>query len=144
MAGIIGGNGCSAQKDNVYFLYSPKVYGNYFVNDKSDVFDETLEDCKRHRGGPWGTVENWCIVEFDTITELTNFNLWIATKVMQYYFTHCIIDVHVYYALYPYMNDYTHEWTDKDLCDFFGITGYISDTEAEPGSDWEAILRKTT
>lgn len=140
MAGIIGGNGCSAQKENVYFLYSPKIYGNYFVNDKSDVFNETLEECKKLRGGPWGTVDNWSIIEFDSLIELNNFNQWIATKVMQYYFTRCIIDVHVYYTLYPYMQDYTHSWTDKDLCKFFNITGYIDDNTAESGSEWETIL----
>ena len=140
MAGIIGGNGCSAQKESVYFVYSPKIYGNYFVNDKSDVFNETLEDCKKLRGGPWGIVDNWSIIEFDSLAELNNFNQWIATKVMQYYFTHCIIDVHVYYTLYPYMQDYTRSWTDKDLCEFFNITGYIDDNTAEPGSEWETII----
>lgn len=26
------------------------------------------------------------------------------------------------------------------FCEYFGITGYISDTEAEPNSEWEIIL----
>ena len=40
----------------------------------------------------------------------------------------------------PYMGDYTQPWTDKRFCEYFGITGYISDTEAEPNSEWETIL----
>lgn len=40
----------------------------------------------------------------------------------------------------PWLNDYSEPWTDKRLCEFFNITGYISDTEAEPGSEWETIL----
>ena len=40
----------------------------------------------------------------------------------------------------PYMQDYTQPWDDKRFCEYFGITGYISDTEAEPGSEWEIIL----
>ena len=35
---------------------------------------------------------------------------------------------------------YTTNWTDKDFCDYFNITGYISDTEAQPNSEWEEIL----
>jgi len=30
--------------------------------------------------------------------------------------------------------------TEKELCDYFGITGYIDNYHAEPGSDWEIIL----
>ena len=42
--------------------------------------------------------------------------------------------------LAPYMGDYTQPWDDKRFCEYFNITGYISDTEAEPGSEWEIIL----
>ena len=41
---------------------------------------------------------------------------------------------------YPFMGDYSKPWDDKRFCEYFGITGYISDTEAEPGSEWETIL----
>ena len=40
----------------------------------------------------------------------------------------------------PYMIDYSQPWTDKRFCEYFGITGYISDTKAENGSEWEIIL----
>lgn len=40
-----------------------------------------------------------------------------------------------------WMNDYTHPWDSRRFCDYFKITGYISDTEAEPGSEWEEILK---
>ncbi len=42
--------------------------------------------------------------------------------------------------LLPFMQDYTQPWDDKRFCEYFGITGYISDTEAEPNSEWEIIL----
>jgi hypothetical protein len=38
------------------------------------------------------------------------------------------------------MQDYTQPWDDKRFCEFFGITGYIDDDNAEPGSEWEIIL----
>ena len=40
----------------------------------------------------------------------------------------------------PYMQDYTQPWDDKRFCEYFGITGYIDDEHAEPGSEWEIIL----
>lgn len=44
----------------------------------------------------------------------------------------------------PYMHSYQYEWSNKRYCDYFNITGYISDTEAEPNSDWEIILSEIT
>ena len=41
----------------------------------------------------------------------------------------------------PYMSDYTQPWTDKRFCEYFGITGYIDDDNAEPDSEWEIILK---
>ena len=43
-------------------------------------------------------------------------------------------------ASVPFMQDYSLPWTDKRFCEFFNITGYISDTKAKPGSEWETIL----
>lgn len=36
---------------------------------------------------------------------------------------------------------YESDWTNEDLCNVFGITGYISDTKAVPGSEWEEVLK---
>jgi hypothetical protein len=44
------------------------------------------------------------------------------------------------YWILPWMGDYTKPWTNARFCEYFGITGFISDTEAEPGSEWETIL----
>ena len=44
------------------------------------------------------------------------------------------------YSKIPYMIDYENAWTEKDFCHYFDITGYISDTEADNGSEWEIIL----
>ena len=43
-------------------------------------------------------------------------------------------------ATMPFMLDYTNPWDNKRFCEYFEITGYISDTEAEPNSEWEIIL----
>ena len=41
----------------------------------------------------------------------------------------------------PWMSDYTQSWSDKRFCEYFEITGYIDDEHAEPGSEWETILK---
>lgn len=79
-------------------------------------------------------------LEFDTEEELKNFYNSLQTKVFRYLFTQTLVDIHPHPEFYMYMNDYTQPWTDKRFCEYFGITGYISDTEAEPGSEWETIL----
>lgn len=40
----------------------------------------------------------------------------------------------------PWMTDYSQPWDNKRFCEYFNITGYISETEAEPNSEWEMIL----
>ena len=49
-------------------------------------------------------------------------------------------DIHLEKYNLLWMNDYNKPWTNKRFCKHFGITGYISDIEAEPGSEWETIL----
>lgn len=79
-------------------------------------------------------------IEFNTKNEAEN---WIKTgetnfiKFMQIIQS---VDAHRRCSHTPYMSDYSKPWTDKRFCEYFGITGYISDTEAEPNSEWETIL----
>lgn len=35
---------------------------------------------------------------------------------------------------------YESDWTNQDLCNVFKLTGYVSDTESVPKSDWDEIL----
>ena len=49
-------------------------------------------------------------------------------------------DIHLESYNLLWLNDYTKPWTDKRLCKYFNITGYINDNKATPGSDWELIL----
>ena len=74
--------------------------------------------------------------EFDFI----NWHRSCNTKFMKYCNLLTRQGQHLSPGFLPYMQDYTQPWTDKRFCDYFDITGYISDTEAEPGSEWEIIL----
>ena len=54
---------------------------------------------------------------------------------------------------YPYMDDYTKPWTNQRFCEYFfgkkdekgnylpNPGGFISDTQAIPGSEWDIILK---
>lgn len=73
-----------------------------------------------------------CCINFINSVQNTNFGKYITHKL--------ITDVHVSNLVVLFMHSYQHPWTDKRFCNYFGITGFISDTEAVPGSEWEEIL----
>lgn len=75
-----------------------------------------------------------------TESEFINWHRSCATKFMKYcnFLTRRGCGIKARFL--PYMQDYTKPWDDKRFCKYFGITGFISDTEAEPNSEWEIIL----
>lgn len=72
--------------------------------------------------------------------EFKNWHISQNTKFMKYCNFLTRQGQHLYPQWLPFMSDYTKPWTDKMYCDYFNITGYISDTEAVHGSEWETIL----
>ena len=87
-----------------------------------------------------GKTDNWTVVSLNTENELLNFYNSTETTFFKYIFCVSLVDVHVHPQFLPWMGDYTEPWTNARFCEYFGITGFISDTEAEPGSEWETIL----
>ena len=79
-------------------------------------------------------------IKFDTEIEAKNFENSTKTIFYKYIFSTMKIDSHTPFQYLPYMQDYTQPWTDKRFCEYFGITGYIDDDHAVPGSEWEIIL----
>ena len=77
---------------------------------------------------------------FTTKAEAQNFIDSYNTKFLKTCLGFLHVDMHIHPEYIPYMQDYIKPWDDKRFCEYFGITGYISDTEAEPGSEWETIL----
>lgn len=81
-------------------------------------------------------------IKFNSIQEAQNFidstNLLFFKFVSKY----TLIDVNIDNYRVLWMQDYIQPWTNKRFCDYFNITGYISDTEAEPNSEWEMILKE--
>ena len=97
-----------------------------------------------------GKINNVKIVSEDTEIKAKNHFNSLQLTLFKYFVMKVTIDVNVYFQYMPYVgsveNPRTHrmgyesDWTNEDLCKVFGITGFISDTEAEPGSEWETIL----
>ena len=79
-------------------------------------------------------------VSFNTKDEAQNFADVFETKFGKYVQTKMQTDIHLESYNLLWLNDYTKPWTDKRLCKYFNITGYINDNKATPGSDWELIL----
>jgi hypothetical protein len=87
-------------------------------------------------------IEKGCsYFKFDSKQEVDNFEKSLKTEFMDWFYFNFIKagDYKIQNYLFR-MVDYTQPWDDKRFCEYFGITGYISDTEAEPNSEWEIIL----
>ena len=88
-------------------------------------------------------------IPFASETEANNFEAYTKTTIFRYIFSQEKVGDATPLDL-PYLGDvdnprthkrgYESDWTNEDLCKVFGITGFISDTEAEKGSEWETVL----
>ena len=83
---------------------------------------------------------NFGLFSFDTEEERRNFYDCYNTPFMIWQTKLWKSDIAIHTRNVPYFGDYTKPWTNARFCEYFGITGFISDTEAEPGSEWETIL----
>ena len=79
------------------------------------------------------------VLFFNNDKEVKNCFNFLNLKAMRYFANIIRINQRVPWQFVPYL-DYSKPWTNKRFCEFFGITGFISDTEAESGSEWETIL----
>lgn len=79
------------------------------------------------------------VLFFNNDKEVKNCFNFLNLKALRYFANIIRINQRVPWQFVPYL-DYSKPWDDKRFCEYFGITGYISDTEAEPNSEWEIIL----
>ena len=126
----IRGFGSGKNFDIVSLIHSePYIDGNGYKEKKFKKKDVITKD-----------VEGELFVKVNSVEEGRNF-INSTRTLFHHFLVKCWkMDQHVPLKFLPYMQDYTQPWTDKRFCEYFGITGYISDTEAEPGSEWETIL----
>lgn len=82
-----------------------------------------------------------CYISFDTKTERNkNYKLFCTSKVLKFINKIFRTGAQIAYKYIPVMNFKIKQWNDEELCNFYNLTGYISDDKAKPGSDWEIIL----
>ena len=83
-----------------------------------------------------------CQFRFRTENERKNFfDAYMNSKCIHWWNLQWKNQIILVLKYIPYMSDYTQPWTDKRFCEYFEITGYIDDEHAEPGSEWEIILK---
>ena len=80
------------------------------------------------------------LIQFETQAEVINCFNYLNSTVMRYYAIQARENQRVPWQFVPYL-DFTKQWTNKSLCEYFEITGYIDDEHAESNSDWEIILK---
>lgn len=129
----VGGNYCKTKKNLssigkvLYFLDGKKDNKYWFEFYNKNQFTKTTPEITNS-------------IKFDDEITAKNFCNTYKTKLAKYY-THCVkVDVHVHPETILWVEDYTQPWDDKRFCEYFGITGYIDDDHAEPGSEWEIVL----
>ena len=112
----------------------------YFINNKCQsrrFFGQTPSQCKSYNLKTFDTV---CVVEFNTKEETKNFYKYITSSVFDYFVKKNASDGHINPKYLPFVDNYKHEWSNKELCKYFNIDGFVSDTEGKKGSEWEKIL----
>ena len=118
-----------------------KTWCGYFtnkVNKKGETYQMAKDNCK---ASVRGDINKDIAIVFTTDKETINCYNAFCTKFARFCCMKSVVDIHVHQKFLPYMPDYTQPWTDKRFCEYFGITGYIDDEHAEPGSEWETILK---
>ena len=81
------------------------------------------------------------IFNFDTQEEADNFFDYLNLKAVKFVNVVSKQTVDVPWGCFPWTDDYKTPWSNKRFCEYFHISGYISDTEAVPDSEWEDILK---
>lgn len=95
----------------------------YYYNGRNEASGKTYYDYRKETA--WGKVqlknENTNI-KFNSFEERENFYNSYKTKFLRWYFGKITMDVHVHSNFLPYLEDYTHPWTDEDLYKYFNLT----------------------
>lgn len=117
----IGGSGAEKRKPltNFYLYMFPDVFVDGF--NKDGIFwskGRKQNQFSKQEGTPFPYS-----IKFDTQEEANNFVLSNKTKFIQNFNYLLQLDMHTPLSFLPWMEDYSHPWTDEDYCKFFGDLG---------------------
>lgn len=102
-------------------------------SDKANIYystDEPLLNGYSKKGVYWTNLTSQskgkstipASIKFNSEEEAFNYLNSIKTNFIKNYIMIVMWDVHVPHFVIPYMNDYSHIWTDEDYCKFFNLT----------------------
>lgn len=121
------------------FVRVSPLHGNVGAKDWVDIISPqkniVMSNNVKVKGSAMPTVN------FDIQLEAENFFMSLQTTFMKACNLNCKVNMRWPGYAIPFMSDYSKPWTNERLCKFFKITGFISDTEAEPNSDWDEVLK---
>lgn len=116
-----------------------KISENHGHTGKNDELDLVASDFEKIIYNAQSGSQSFNVY-FSSKNECKNFHASLLTKCMKFIRKYERDGIHIYFDYFPFMTDYSKPWDDKRFCEYFGITGYIDDEHAEPGSEWETIL----
>lgn len=125
----------------MFHIVLPAIHGHAGKPDWAELTSKNYH-CALSVKPNYTTHDRVIDIHFNTQVELKNYYDSLFTKFHMY----CVKSLRQtaskaqFIDYLPFMQDYTLPWTNKRFCDFFNITGYISDTQAVAGSEWEEIL----
>jgi len=116
-----------------YFGIVNSHYGDFsrWISDKFELFVKRRETNTNK------------VIFFDNAEQVKNCFDYLDSKVMRGYAKLSRTNQRAPWQFVTAL-DFNRHWTDADLCEYFGITGYISNTKAETGSEWALILNSLT
>lgn len=122
ITGMIGGKGGLTDRTLGMFDWSED---EHFIYENGKRLDNGLTFYENRLKSAWGNVKpkkETTFIEFKTTKESHNFINFAKLYLFRYLIRLETIDIHLHPDFLPFMNDYTHEWTNEMLYKEFNIT----------------------
>ncbi len=120
---ITGGN--KGRKSHLIDLFWTLAdYDSVIYNEDGKRLDNGLTFRQNREKTAWGNVKvrgEQNNIKFKNIDECINFFNFTRLDLFRYMFNKSVVDVHVHPEKLPFVNDYSKEWTNNMLYDYFDI-----------------------
>lgn len=118
--------GCDGRNEYLLDLYYTfESYKKFIYDSDGKRLDNGLTFYENRQKSAWGNVkvrpEQWNI-KFNNIDECLNYYNFTKLYLFRYLFNITTLDVHVQSKFLPFMDDYSHAWTDEELFNYFDIS----------------------
>ena len=116
--------GSNGRSRAIQYWFSDNLNKSIYDKDGKRL-DNGLTFEENRKKTAWGNVKvraEQNNIKFNSIEQCKNFIKYTRTDFFTYIFNKSTLDVHVQSKYLPFMDDYTHEWTDEMLYKYFDIT----------------------